>query len=91
MSNDNVPHDPDHMPDVGAQVQRGVRPPRKATLDRLFRVLDDWRREEQNLCSHYGPPSNLPGSYRRKRIKDAEALQQTLAYLLASRSSGKAA
>ena len=76
---------------VAGQVDRGVRPPRKATLDRLCRVLDDWRREEQNLCSHYGPPPNLPGSYRCKRIKDAEALQQALAYLLANRPSGKAA
>lgn len=73
-------------------VQSSVRPPSKATIDRLCRVLDEWRREEQNMCSHYGPPDNLPsGCFRSKRIKDAEALQQTIAYLLASRSGGKAA
>lgn len=73
-------------------VERMVRPPRKAALDRLRRVLDEWKREEQNLCSHYGPPDDLPsGCFRSKRIKDAEALQQTLAYFLANRSSGKAA
>jgi hypothetical protein len=73
------------------KVERGFRPPRKAAINRLCRVLDEWRREEQNLCSHYGPPPDLPGSYRSKRIKDAEALQQTLAYLLANKQSGKAA
>ena len=73
-------------------VQSSVRPPSKATIDRLCRVLDEWRREEQNLCSHYGPPDDLPrGCMRSKRIKDAVALQQTLAYLLANRSSGEAA
>lgn len=84
--------DADNRPAVVGQVEPSVRPPRKATIDRLCRVLDEWRREEQNLCSHYGPPDDLPsGCFRSKRIKDAEALQQTLAYLLASRSSGKAA
>ena len=77
---------------AGVAVDRVVRPPRKAALDRLCRVLDEWRREEQNLCSHYGPPDDVPsGCTRSMRIKDAEALQQTLAYLLANRSSGKAA
>lgn len=77
---------------VVAPVEAPVRPPRKATIARLCRVLDEWRREEQNLCSHYGPPDDLPsGCYRSKRIKDAEALQQTLAYLLANRPNAKAA
>jgi hypothetical protein len=72
---------------VGSPADRRVRPPRKATLDRLCRVLDEWRREEQSLCSHYGPPDGLPvGCTRIKRIKDAEALQQALAYLLAKQS-----
>jgi len=81
------------LPDaVGAQVERGVRPPLKASIDRLCRVLDEWRREEHNLCTHYGPPDDLPsGCHRIKGIKDAGALQQTLDYLLANRRSGKAA
>ena len=75
---------------VAGQVDCRVRLLRKATIDRLCRVLDEWMREEQNLCSHYGPPADLPsGCFRSKRIKDAEALQQTLAYLQANRPSAR--
>ena len=92
MSDDEATANNESQPAVGAPVQPSVRPPRKAAVDRLCRVLDEWRREERNLRTNYGPPDNLPaGCFRSKRIKDAEALQQTLAYLLARRSSGKAA
>ena len=56
--------------------------PRKATLNRLLAVLKGWQSEESNLCRVYGPPDDLPrGCHRIQRIKDADALQEALAYL----------
>lgn len=67
------------------QDERPIRPPHKAALDRLRRVLGEWQLHEQDLCSRYGPPDDLPsGCFRSMRIKDIKALQQTLAYLVAN-------
>lgn len=62
MSNDNVPHDPDHRAAVGAQVQRGVR--RAATWLRqrwrahVFRGVDLQPRDADGMvrwaCSKCG-------------------------------------
>lgn len=71
-------------PAAAGPVERMVRPPRKATIDRLCRLLDEWRREEQNLASHHGSQP-WPGSMRAKKVKDAAALQSALSYLLAQR------
>lgn len=72
-------------PAVGSRLDRRVRPPTKADIDRLGWLLRDWMREEQNLRSHYGEEVT-PGSMRARRLKDADALGRALQYLMALRS-----
>lgn len=82
MSTENAPETAETRPAVGGPVQRMVRPPRRADIDRLRRLLDEWRREDKNLASHYGDKP-APGSMRAKMVRDAEALKRALAYLMA--------
>ena len=71
----------------GSSLERGVRAPRKADITRLELLLHDWRRQEANLASH--ELAVVPGSMRAKKIRDAAALQNTLAYLRACMEVGK--
>lgn len=54
------------------------RPPRKADLARLAKMLAAWEREEAALAARGMPV--WPGSIRQVRLKDAAALQAVLAY-----------
>ena len=54
------------------------RPPRKADLARLAKLLDEWRRWEEYRAVIHGRA--YPGSARASRILDAAALKAVLAY-----------
>lgn len=54
------------------------RPPRKADLERLAKLLAKWRHEEALLAVRGLPV--VHGSIRQVRLKDAAALQSVLAY-----------
>ena len=70
---------------LDVEVSHKVAPPTKATLDRLYRVLASWEREEARLWDSYGPPTHYdPGSLRVKRINDALALREVICYVLYS-------
>ena len=73
------------LPAVVSRLDRKVRPPTKADIDRLGWLLRDWAREESNLRSHYGEDVK-PGSMRARRLKDSEALGRALQYLMTLRS-----
>ncbi len=62
---------------------------RKQDIDRLARVLDEWREQEANLYSHYGPCGDAPGTLRSMRLKDAQSLQRAISFILAARNAQK--
>ena len=43
------------------------------TVSRLRRLADDWRKEEKQLCEHFGNDI-IPQSMRARIIKDTQAL-----------------
>ena len=43
------------------------------TVSRLRRLADDWRKEEKQLCEHFGNDI-VPQSMRARMIKDTQAI-----------------
>ena len=43
------------------------------TVSRLRRLADDWRKEEKQLCEHFGNDI-IPQSMRARIIKDTQAI-----------------
>ena len=43
------------------------------TVSRLRRLADDWRKEEKQLCEHFGNDI-IPQSMRERIIKDTQAI-----------------
>ena len=53
---------------------------RASHIKRLRRLLDDFQREERELCELFGSEV-VPQSMRARRIKDAESLSAVLDFL----------
>ena len=49
-------------------------------IKRLRRLLDDFQREERELCERFGNEV-VPQSMRARRIKDAEAIDAILSFI----------
>jgi len=56
------------------------RKPTKDQIDRLRRLLDEFRYEEMMLSQRFGD-AITPGSMRARRIKDADALEAVILFL----------
>jgi hypothetical protein len=65
-----------------------MKPPRKSDMQRMERLLRDWKVEELTTSATYGPVP-VPGSIRSRRIADAEALERFIAYVGECMTRGK--